>query len=123
MNNENFHPVQTVPPLAHALHHWDEQEKVLRYEYNGTDILTMKIEDGGDTGFRHGSDGTMQSIAYVQQIYVMVEKPLWTTIRFCLSKETVNMRPHRAAGNQGIAAQDGNLRCERLRVVLGVGQV
>ena len=109
MNNENFHPVQTVPPLAHALHHWDEQEKVLSYEYNGTDIISMKIEDGGDTGFRHGSDGTMQSIAYVQQIYVMVEKPLWTTIRFCLSKETVNMRPHRAAGNRGIAAQDGNL--------------
>ena len=64
MNNENFHPVQTVPPLAHALHHWDEQEKVLSYEYNGTDIISMKIEDGGDTGFRHGSDGTMQSIAY-----------------------------------------------------------
>ena len=30
MNNENFHPVQTVPPLAHALHKWEEEEKVLK---------------------------------------------------------------------------------------------
>ena len=39
-----------------------------KYEYNGTDIITMQILESEDTGFRHGSDGTMQSIAYVQQI-------------------------------------------------------
>ena len=48
MNNENFHPVQTVPPLAHALHHWDEEKKLLSYEYNGEDILSMQIEESED---------------------------------------------------------------------------
>lgn len=109
MNNENFHPVQHVPPLAHALHHWDEERKLLRYEYNGEDIISMQIPESDDVGFRHGSDGTVQSIAYTQQIYIMVEKPMWVTIRFCLSKDTVNMKPHRAGGNESITAQDGNV--------------
>lgn len=109
MNNENFHPVQPVPPLAHALHKWKEEEKCLSYEYNGVDIISMEIPDSRDVGFRHGSDGTMQSIAYIQQIYVMVEKPMWVTIRFCLSEETVCMRPHRAGWEEGIAAQNGNV--------------
>lgn len=109
MNNENFHPKQTVPPLAHALHKWDEETKTLSYEYNGEDVITMEIPESEDAGFRHGSDGSMQSIAYVQQIYIMVEKPMWVTVRFCLSDKTINMRPHRAGGDQGIAAQDGNV--------------
>lgn len=108
MNNENFHPVQTVSPLAHALHHWDEEKRLLSYEYNGEDILSMRIKESEDVGFRHGSDGTMQSIAYIQQIYVMVEKPMWVTVTFRLSKETVCMRPHRAGADEGIASQDGN---------------
>lgn len=109
MNNENFHPIQKVPPLAHALHKWDEETKTLAYEYNGEDILTMKIPESEDAGFRHGSDGSMQSIAYIQQIYIMVEKPMWVTARFCLSRKTVNMKPHRAGGEEGIAGQDGNI--------------
>ena len=109
MNNENFHPVQNVPPIAHALHKWDEEQKVLKYEYNGTDIITMQIAESEDAGFRHGSDGTMQSIAYVQQIYIMVEKPMWVKVRFCLSDETICMRAHRAGSEQGIAAQNGNV--------------
>lgn len=109
MNNENFHPIQSVPPLAHALHKWNEEAKTLSYEYNGEDILTMAIPESEDAGFRHGSDGSMQSIAYTQQIYIMVEKPMWVTAKFCLSKETINMKPHRAGGNQGIVAQDGNV--------------
>lgn len=56
MNNENFHPVQVVPPCAHALHKWDEKEKKLTYEYNGLDIITMCIPESDDVGFRHGSD-------------------------------------------------------------------
>lgn len=109
MNNENFHPVQQVPPLAHALHKWDEDKKILRYEYNGIDIISMQIAESEDVGFRHGSDGTMQSIAYVQQIYVMVEKPMWVKVRFCLSDEAVCMRAHRAGQEQGIVAQNGNI--------------
>ena len=109
MNNENFHPVQKVPPLAHALHHWDKDTKTLRYEYNGEDIISMQIPESEDVGFRHGSDGTMQSIAYVQQIYIMVEKPIWVTIRFTLSDGAVNMKPCRAVGDEAITAQNGNV--------------
>lgn len=109
MNNENFHPIQKIPPLAHALHHWDETTKKLKYEYNGRDIITMYIPESEDTGFRHGSDGTMQSIAYTQQIYIMVEKPMWVTACFCLSSDTINMRPRRAGQEEAIAAQNGNL--------------
>ena len=108
MNNENFHPVQAVPPLAHALHHWDEETKKLSYEYNGEDILTMYIPKSRDVGFRHGSDGTVQSIAYTQQIYIMVEKPMWVTVEFRLSQDTINVRPRRAGQEEAIAAQDGN---------------
>ena len=109
MNNENFHPVQNVPPIAHALHKWDEERKILKYEYNGTDIITMQIKKSDDVGFRHGSDGTMQSIAYVQQIYIMVEKPMWVKVQFTLSDETICMRAHRAGSEQGIVAQNGNV--------------
>lgn len=109
MNNENFHPIQKVPPLAHALHHWDEITKKLKYEYNGRDIITMYIPESEDAGFRHGSDGTVQSIAYTQQIYIMVEKPMWVTACFCLSSDTINMRPRRAGQEEAIAAQGGNM--------------
>lgn len=109
MNNENFHPVQAVPPLAHALHKWDEEKKVLEYEYNGKNIITIQLSKSEDAGFRHGSDGTMQSIAYMQQIYVMVEKPMWVTAEFRLSKDTINIRPHRAEEEEAILAQNGNL--------------
>lgn len=109
MNNENFHPVNKVPPLAHALHKWNAEKKVLEYEYNGKNIIEMHIPESEDTGFRHGSDGTMQSISYVQQIYVMVEKKMWVTVKFRLSKNTINMRSHRAGDEEAILAQDGNL--------------
>ena len=109
MNNENFHPIQKEPPLAHALHKWNEETKTLTYEYNGKDIISMCLFESEDPGFRHGSDGTMQSIAYVQQIYVMVEKPMWVTIEFRLSKDAVNMKTHRAQEEEAILAQDGNL--------------
>ena len=109
MNNENFHPVQKVPPLAHALHRWDAQKKVLTYEYNGKDIITIHIPHSEDVGFRHGSDGTMQSIAYAQQIYIMVERPMWVNAKFRLSEGAVNMRPRRAGEEEAILAQMGNL--------------
>lgn len=114
MNNENFHPVCHEPPVAHALHHWNEQTKTLSYEYNGEDILSVPIPDSQDVGFRHGSDGSMQSIQYMQQIYITVEKPMWVTMTFRLSADTVNMRPHRARSGQAILAQNGR------RLVSGV---
>ena len=109
MNNENFHPVCPVPPLAHALHRYDEASKTLIYEYNGVDIIKADLSGAADAGFRHGSDGTMQSIQYVQQIYMTVEKPMWVTVSFNLSPDAVNMRPHRARAGEAILGQNSRL--------------
>lgn len=102
MNNENFHPIQKVPPLAHALHHWDEAQGLLRYEYNGLDILEVRVPVGTDLGFRHGSDGSMQSIAYVQQVYLSAEPACKAKITLRLHPDALNMRPERAREDQAI---------------------
>lgn len=108
MNNLNFHPVLTEPPLAHALHRWDETTRKLTYEYNGEDIISMIIPECDEVGFRHGSDGTMQSIQYIQQIYVMLNEPLWVDVEFMLSGDTIVMKPHRSDGTQAILSQTGS---------------
>ncbi|MGL5694752.1 MAG: hypothetical protein ACRCXA_11785, partial [Peptostreptococcaceae bacterium] len=68
MNNENFHPILAEPPIAHALHKWDEEKRILTYEYNGRNIITMEIGGNKDVGFRHGSDGNLQNIPFIQQL-------------------------------------------------------
>lgn len=107
MNNKNFHPIQKVPPIAHALHHWDEATGTLRYEYNGMDVLTLQIPTGHDIGFRHGSDGSMQSIQYCQQIYVSSDVPVKAIVTFTLNAGAINLRPHRAQAEQAILGQLG----------------
>lgn len=109
MNNENFHPIQKVPPNAHALHKWYEDTQTLAYEYNGIDIVTFHIPDAEELGFRHGSDGSMQSVQYFQQIYIEVKKPMTVTMTFNLSADTVNMRPRRAKADEAILGQCGNV--------------
>ena len=51
----------------------------------------------------------MQSIAYVQQIYLEVDTPVWTTLEFRLSKDTINIKPHRAGADEAILGQCGNV--------------
>lgn len=107
MNNENFHPIQNEPPITHALHHWDEEKQTLSYEYNGVNVITIEIQgDGGEIGFRHGSDGSMKSIQYLQQIYVSVDRPVKAIITFMLI-DGVNMRASRANHEQAILGQLG----------------
>lgn len=108
MNNQNFHPIQKVPPIAHALHHWDAKTGKLRYEYNGLDILTFEIPTGQTIGFRHGSDGTMQSMQYMQQIYVSSDVPVKAVLTITLNSGCFNMRPHRASHEQAILGQVGS---------------
>lgn len=109
MNNENFHPVQKIPPNAHALHKWNEETRTLSYEYNGVDVLTAVIPGTGEPGYRHGSDGSMQSIAYVQQVYLETDDPIWVTLQFRLSKAAINIKPRRAAADEAVLGQCGNL--------------
>ena len=106
MNNENFHPIQQTPPNAHALHKWREDRRQLCYEYNGADIITVSVMDGGGLGYRHGSDGSLQSMSYYQQIYICADKPTPAQILFRL-KNPVNMRPRRAGGDEAILGQAG----------------
>ena len=122
MNNENFHPVLPVPPLAHALHRYDEATKTLFYEYNGVDVIKVCLSEADDAGFRHGSDGTMQSIQYIQQIYMTVERPMWVTLCITLSPDTVNMRPHRARSGEAILGQNGRLLIEGVNGLYDVDQ-
>lgn len=107
MNNENFHPVREIPQMVHALHKWDADHSILSYEYNGIDIIKIKIRDKENIGFRHGSDGSMQSIQYIQQIYITADKPIVAEITFTLGNDAVNMRPSRAGGDQAILGQVG----------------
>jgi hypothetical protein len=97
-----------VPPLAHAYHHWDEAARTLSYTYNNRRLLSIRIPGNGRVSFRHGSDGTLQGLPLVQQIYVMVAgENVTATVRFQMSPEAVNMRPSRAGSEQAIIGQVG----------------
>lgn len=107
MNNENFHPKLKEPPIAHALHKWDDSTRTLTYEYNGVNLITIQIPGTDDVGFRHGSDGSMLNIPYFQNIYLMLDNPVKAKVIFSLSKEAINMRPNRATHEQAILGQVG----------------
>lgn len=107
MNNQNYHPILKEPPIAHALHKWDEETRTLTYEYNGKNIITMIIPGNDEVGFRHGSDGNLQSMPFIQQIYVMIDNPVKAKVKFLLSKDAINMRPKRAASENAILGQVG----------------
>ena len=109
MNNENFHPVLREPPLAHALHHWDQEQGLLRYEYNGVDVIEVRVPAGTDLGFRHGSDGSMQSIQYLQQVYLASETPCTARITLRLHQGAINLRPHRSRREQAILGTQPDL--------------
>lgn len=102
MNNENFHPVLTEPPITHALHHWDPETGLLCYEYNGINVLEVRVPSGTDLGFRHGSDGSMQSVQYFQQVYLSCEPACTAEITVRLHKDALNMRPERAQADQAV---------------------
>lgn len=108
MNNENFHPVLHIPPNTHALHRWDAAAGVLFYEYNGLNILAIAPEDGREPGFRHGSDGSMQSGQYLQQLYIAAEQPARAVVTVTLNAGASNLRPRRAGANEAILGQLGS---------------
>ncbi len=109
MNNEHFHPILNEAPCAHALHRFDEATRTLTYEYNGVDIISMTFPECEELGFRHGSDGSMQSVAYAQQLYIMAKTEMVIDVQLTLTKEAVSMRDRRAQADQPILAQSGNV--------------
>lgn len=122
MNNENFHPILTEPPIAHALHKWDEENRILTYEYNGRNIITMEIEGDEEVGFRHGSDGNLQNIPFIQQLYVMLDKPVKSKVTLHLSKEAINIKPNRAKYEEAIIGQVGRPTIEGINGVYDITQ-
>lgn len=122
MNNENFHPILNEPPIAHALHKWNEEERTLVYEYNGQNILTVEIPGTDDVGFRHGSDGNLQNIPFIQQIYVMVDTPVKAKITFKLSNDAINMKPNRAKSEEAIIGQVGRPLIHNVNGVYDINQ-
>ncbi|MTR31801.1 hypothetical protein GMD62_05465 [Pseudoflavonifractor sp. BIOML-A14] len=102
MNSERFHPTLTEPPLAHALHRWDADRGLLVYEYNGVNVIEVQVPAGTDLGFRHGSDGSMQSVQYLQQVYLACERPCTALVTLRLHAGSLNLRPRRAAAEQAI---------------------
>ena len=110
LNNGNYHPVLKEPPIAHALHRWDPDKRVLSYEYNGRNIIAIQFPEGYEAGFRHGSDGNLQNDPLCQCIYVKLEDSGASSevvVTFTLSEDAVNMRPNRAGQEQGILGQTG----------------
>ncbi len=97
-----------VPPVAHAYHHWDEATRTLTYTYNNRRLIELRIPGAGRVSFRHGSDGTLQGMPLVQQVYVMLTgETVQATVTFELSAEALNMRPQRAGRDQAILGQVG----------------
>ena len=95
------------PPVAHAYHHWDEQNRTLIYTYNNRRLVSIAIPGTGEVSFRHGADGTLQSAPLLQQTYVIVSQPATARVTFQMSHDTVNMRPHRARPEEAIVGQVG----------------
>lgn len=95
------------PPMGHAHHVWDQTAGELRYVYNGRPIVTVDVGRGNEPGFRHGSDGDLQSQPLVQQLYVSVDAPRSAVVTFTLSADAINMRPRRASAEQAILGQLG----------------
>lgn len=96
------------PPIAHAYHHFDHETRTLVYSYNNRKVIQIQIpEEGGQVAFRHGSDGTIQSWPLLQQIYVILERPVKCKVTFQMSADTINCRPNRARSEQAIVGQVG----------------
>ncbi len=96
------------PPIAHAYHHFDNETRTLIYTYNNRKVIQIQIpEEGGQVSFRHGSDGTIQSWPLLQQIYVILERPVKCKVTFQMSHDTINCRPNRARSEQSIVGQVG----------------
>lgn len=101
------YPILPEPPYAHAITNWDAENRILTYAYNGRPTIQISIPGSAQVDYRASSDGDLVSDPMVQQQYVVVSEPVTATVRFHLSGEALNMRPHRARSEQAILGQVG----------------
>ena len=108
VNCKYKHPIQRVPPIAHILDKWDEQKRILTYEYNGRNLLHIQVPGSAKIGYRQTSDICMQSTPDIQQLYVESDEAVTAMVTFNLSGKAINVKPDRAEGEQAILGQMGN---------------
>ncbi|WP_391574249.1 hypothetical protein [Cohnella sp.] len=99
--------VPKEPPIAHAAHRWVEETRTLHYDYAGRPLLSLIIPAGIVPYYRQFSNGNLQSNPFTQQVYLSLDKPATIKAVFRMSKEALNMRPHRAGKDQAILGQVG----------------
>ncbi|MGL5694897.1 MAG: alpha-galactosidase, partial [Peptostreptococcaceae bacterium] len=75
-----------------------------------------------DVGFRHGSDGNLQNIPFIQQLYVMLEEPCTSKVTILLSEDAINMKPNRAKTEEAIIGQVGRPTIEGVNGVYDINQ-
>ncbi len=110
------------PPIVQAEDSWDEKSRTLTYTYGSIAIIQIKIPGAGEVSYRHDSDGTLNSIPLVQQIYVMMPEKTVAEVRLCLGAETVNLRPKRAAREQAIIGQVGGSLLYGVNALYDIGR-
>ncbi|MBT3193569.1 MAG: hypothetical protein HN341_13545 [Verrucomicrobia bacterium] len=105
VNCQHPHPILRVPPIAHILDKWDAERRILTYEYNGRDLLSIQVPGTAEIGYRQTSDICMQSTPDVQQLYVDADADVQSIVTLNLSEKAINMRPERAEGGRAILGQ------------------
>lgn len=102
-----FSSVHQEPPVAHATHRWDDESRSLHYDYNGRTLITLLIPEEAKPYYRTYSNGNIQSRPFIQQLYLVLDRPATVQVRFQLSGDALSMRPHRAHKGQAILGQVG----------------
>jgi len=97
----------TEPPVVHVMHSWDEKQRILSYIYNETAIISVWIPDGVNVFYRKYSDGNIQSTPFIQQNFIITDKPVKAKVLFRLLGQAINIKPHRATTDQAILGQLG----------------
>ena len=95
------------PPVIQVEDNWDEATRTLSYSYAGRLLISMVIPGEDEPSYRRDSDGTLNSIPLIEQIYVMLKEEVTADVTFYLTHEAVNMRPRRAISEQAILGQVG----------------
>jgi hypothetical protein len=107
MIERKINKINSEPPLAHAKHIWNKDTGELVYEYNGRNIIYVKVLDNTKLYFRIGSDGNLQNMPLIQQIFIASEEETIAEVQFNLSNDVLNMKPNRAENGKAIIGQIG----------------
>jgi len=96
------------PPATYAHVHWDEEQRLLWFEYNKRKLISIAIPGQEEVKHRIASDGLLQTSPVVQQTFVgLPSGETEVVVTFRLSEEAVAMRPHRARPGQAIIGTVG----------------